>query len=152
MKMRAVISMAILAGTFLLPVDLVRAAEDPVYQERLEKEQARIDAAVVQAGGTIAQEWSLKFNLKPELIQIMRDEGPGWGEISVVLSMSRQLAQEDPKDYPTYTDALKRIRTLRSGNATYETIAKQSEFRLQPVIDEVQRIRRGLQGEKRSVE
>jgi len=147
----------IFMGSFLLANGLARAEGGASDQEKLEKEQAQIDAAVIQSGGTIAKTLSEKFKIKPEALQKIRGAGPElspgggpeWGEITIMLSMARELFKTNPADYSTYDKALEKVRGLRAENAAYEKIAKQLEFNLQPVIAEIRRIRVNLQGEKR---
>ena len=156
-SMRLWFCQGLLAVLILVGGRLAQADSDPAYQEKLEKEQVQIDAAVVQAGGTIAKKLSDMFHIKPDLIQEIRDDGtlkgpsggPGWGEISVLLCMARQLRKQHAADYPTYLDALEKVRSLKSENVSYEDIAKRFEFNLQPVLDETRRIKTHLQSNKR---
>ena len=67
--MRLWFCQGLLAVLILVGGRLAQADSDPAYQEKLEKEQVQIDAAVVQAGGTIAKKLSDMFHIKPDLIQ-----------------------------------------------------------------------------------
>ena len=148
-SMSSKICMVFIAGTLLLGGGLIRADKNPADQKNLENEQKQIDTAARQSGGTVAKELSDKFELHPELIQQMKDKGSGWGEITIILSMADQLTKMNPRYYPTYGEALKKIRSLRGDNSSYEKIAKHMDFNLSPVIEEVRQIRIHLQGEKR---
>ena len=95
-------------------------------------QQARVEALAKQ------------FKVPPSTVERLRDKRNGWGEVTIELAMAQQLNKTDPKSYPTFADALKRIDTLRAEHKGWGEIAKEQGFKLGPVISDVRQARQDL--------
>jgi hypothetical protein len=92
---------------------------------------ARPDQSHVQA---LAEQ----FEVPESEIERLRNNGQGWGEIKIELSMARHLAQTDSNTYPTFSDALKRVEDERDLGKGWGKISDDLGFKLGPVISEAQ--------------
>lgn len=92
-----------------------------------------------------------QFNVESSLVEDLRKK-TGWGGATIQLAMAQHLAQSDPTTYPSLSDALTKIQTLREEKAGWGKIAKDLGFKLGPVVSAAQEARhelaRDLRGER----
>ena len=86
-----------------------------------------------------------EFNVPPSTVEKLRNQGQGWGEISIGLAMSQQLMKTDPSKYPTLTDALNKIEALRASKMGWGKIANDLGFKLGPAISEAHSMRHEME-------
>jgi hypothetical protein len=96
------------------------------------------------------QSLARQFNVTPEVVQNLRTNKQGWGETTIELSMAQQLMQTDATTYPTMTEALNKIDTLRSQKMGWGKIANYFGFKLGPVVSATQHVRNELRNEARA--
>lgn len=91
-----------------------------------------------------------QFNVTPEVVQNLRINKQGWGETTIELSMAQQLMQTDATAYPTMTEALNKIDTLRNQKTGWGKIANYFGFKLGPVVSAAQHVRNELRRDLRA--
>jgi hypothetical protein len=91
-----------------------------------------------------------QFKVPPSTVEELRNKQKGWGEVTIELAMAQQLNKTDPKAYPTFADALKRIDTLRAEHKGWGEIAKEQGFKLGPVISDAKQVRHEIMKTERS--
>ncbi len=118
---------------FGLPTTTTLAQTD-ADQARLETVAKNIDKDMASKGSnTQVQVLSKEFNVTPKTVEDLRAK-QGWGGVTIELAMAQHLTQTDPKTYPTMTDALQKIDTLRADKEGWGKIAKDLGFKLGPVV------------------
>jgi hypothetical protein len=133
---------ALFAG--LLFIGLLGA---PVWAQT-DADQARVDTiaknidkdTASKAASTQVQVLSKEFNVTPKTVEDLRTK-QGWGGVTIELAMAQHLTQTDLKTYPTMTDALQKIDTLRADKEGWGKIAKDLGFKLGPVISAAEHTR-----------
>jgi hypothetical protein len=152
--MRNLILTAMMSGLLfiLLPGGPTWAQAD-TDEARLETVHKDIDKETAQKEprGQV-QALAKEFNVSSSVVEGLRAQKQGWGEITIQLAMAQHLSQTDPKTYPTITDALKKIETLRSEKMGWGKIAKELGFKLGPVVSAAERTRGELGKELRTEE
>lgn len=136
----------VLAGLTLavLPGTPVRAQTD-ADEARLASVQQSIDQETTAKGQeTQVQTLAQEFNVAPSVVEGLRANKRGWGEITIELAMAQRLAQSDPNTYPTLADALNKIEALRTEKMGWGKIAQTLGFKLGPVISAAERARHDL--------
>lgn len=93
------------------------------------------------------QSLASQFNVAPEVVQDLRAKKQGWGETTIELAMAQHLTQTDAATYPTMTEALNKIGTLRSQKMGWGKIANDLGFKLGPVVSAAQHARNELRRE-----
>jgi hypothetical protein len=150
--MRNLILTAMMSGLLfiLLPGGTVWAQTD-TNEARLETVHKDIDKETAQKEQRVqVQALAKEFNVSPGVVEGLRAQKQGWGEITIQLAMAQHLSQTDPKTYPTITDALKKIESLRSEKMGWGKIAKELGFKLGPVVSAAERTREELVKELRA--
>jgi len=102
-------------------------------ETNLETERQNIDKTT-SADTKKVDTLSKQYDVKPETVQGLRDGGQGWGEVSVGMATAQELFKNDPKTYPTYADALKKVQDMRASGEGWGKIAKDLGFKLGPVV------------------
>jgi len=126
-----------------LPTMTARAQTD-ADQSRVEAVAKNIDKDVASKGSnTQVQVLSKEFNVTPKTVEDLRAK-QGWGGVTIELAMAQHLTQTDPKTYPTMTDALQKLDTLRAEKEGWGKIAKDLGFKLGPVISAAEHTRQEL--------
>lgn len=135
----------VLAGLMLVvfPGAPTRAQTDP-GEARLEKVQKSIDQEAVKEQETQVQTLAKEFNVAPSVVEGLRANNQGWGEITIELAMAQRLSQSDPKTYPTLADASNKIKSLRAEKMGWGKIAQTLGFKLGPVISAAERAQHDL--------
>lgn len=90
------------------------------------------------------QSLAKQFNVEPGVVESLHADKQGWGETTIELSMAQQLMQTDANTYPTMTEALNKIGTLRSQKMGWGKIANYFGFKLGPVVSAAQHARNEL--------
>jgi hypothetical protein len=120
-------------------------------EAQLETVRKDIDKDWANAGQTDkVQSLAKQFNVTPEVVQSLRANKQGWGETSIELAMAQQLMQTDANTYPTMSEALNKIETLRSQKMGWGKIANYFGFKLGPVVSAAQHARNELRNESRA--
>jgi len=144
--MKPFISVPCLIGVLVfigLPTATVLAQVDP-DQSRVEAVAKNIDKDMTSKGSsTQVQVLSKEFNVTPKTVEDLRAK-QGWGGVTIELAMAQHLTQTDPKAFPTMTDALQKVDTLRSEKEGWGKIAKDLGFKLGPVVSAAERSRMEL--------
>jgi hypothetical protein len=135
-----------LCGGLLLAVLVsgpVRAQADP-DEGRLETTSKAIEKEATAKGqqGQV-QLLAKQFNVAPSLVEDMRKK-TGWGGVTIQLAMAQHLAQSDPIKYPSLTDALTKIESLRAEKTGWGKIARDLGFKLGPVVSAAEQTRHEL--------
>ena len=84
-----------------------------------------------------------EFNVSPKVVEDLRAK-QGWGGATIELAMAQHLTQTDPKTYPTITDGLTKIDSLRAEKMGWGKIAQDLGFKLGPVISAAEHTRQDL--------
>jgi hypothetical protein len=127
----------------VLPISTVLAQTD-ADQAHVAAVAKDIDKdAASKASGTQVQVLSKEFNVTPNTVEDLRTKH-GWGGVTIELAMAQHLTQTDPKTFPTMTDALQKIDTLRADKEGWGKIAKDLGFKLGPVISAAEHARHEL--------
>jgi hypothetical protein len=141
--MKPFTSVASIIGTVLLiglPTGTVLAQTD-ADQARVETVAKNIDKDRASKGSsTQVQVLSKEFNVTPKTVEDLRAK-QGWGGVTIELAMAQHLTQTDPKTYPTMTDALQKLDTLRAEKEGWGKIAKDLGFKLGPVVSAAEHTR-----------
>jgi hypothetical protein len=141
--MKPFIYVSSLIGTVLLivlPTTAVLAQVD-ADQARVETVAKNIDKDMGSKGSsTQVQVLSKEFNVTPKTVEDLRAK-QGWGGVTIELAMAQHLTQTDPKTYPTMTDALQKLDTLRAEKEGWGKIAKDLGFKLGPVVSTAEHTR-----------
>ena len=127
----------------VLPISTVLAQTD-ADQARVAAVAKDIDKDMAsKASGTQLQVLSKEFNVTPKTVEDLRTK-QGWGGVTIQLAMAQHLTQTDPKTYPTMTDALQKMDTLRADKEGWGKIAKDLGFKLGPVVSAAEHTRHEL--------
>ena len=127
----------------VLPISTV-LAQSNADQARVEAVAKDIDKDTAsKASGTQVQVLSKEFNVTPNTVEDLRTKH-GWGGVTIELAMAQHLTQTDPKTYPTMTDALQKMDTLRADKEGWGKIAKDLGFKLGPVVNAAEHARHEL--------
>ena len=141
--MQRVLSVSsILTGLLLigLPSAPASAQTDP-DQVRAETVAKNIDKDTAsKAASTQVQVLAKEFDVPPKTVEDLRTKH-GWGGVTIELAMAQHLTQTDAKTYPTITDALQKIDTLRAEKEGWGKIAKDLGFKLGPVVSAAEHTR-----------
>lgn len=122
-------------------------------QAQVNQDEARIvstsnnidrDATAAKGQTVQLQALAKEFNVSTGLIEDLRAQKQGWGEVTIGLAIAQHLSQTDPKAYPTLTDALTKIESLRADKIGWGKIAQDLGFKLGPVISAVEQARHEL--------
>src|SRR5262245_46557846 len=117
----------------VLPISTVLAQTD-ADQARAEAVAKNIDQDTASKGsGAQVQVLSKEFNVTPKVVEDLRTKH-GWGGVTIELAMAQHLTQTDPKTYPTMTDAVQKLDTLRAEKEGWGKISKGLGFKLGPVV------------------
>jgi hypothetical protein len=130
---------------------LMIALQAPAAPAQTDADQARLDTVVKtidketasKGANTQVQVLAKEFNVTPKTVEDLRTK-QGWGGVTIELAMAQHLTQTDPKTYPTMTDALQKIATLRGEKEGWGKIAKDLGFKLGPVISAAEHTRHEL--------
>src|SRR5574341_1216374 len=137
-KLRIIVGIAtIILGSLL--VSAIVHAHTEAEEAQLRTIQQETDRnATTQSDQSHVQALAQQFQVPESEIERLRSEGQGWGEIKIELAMARQLAQENPNTYPTFSDALSRVEHERGLGKGWGQISNDLGFKLGPVIREAQ--------------
>jgi hypothetical protein len=122
------------------PLHAVDSDDSRLTNEGQQIDQDKTAATDDQKTDVLAKE----FHVRESTILDLRKQGQGWGEITIELSLARELKTSDPKDYPTLKDALGKVETLRASGEGWGKIAQDLGFKLGPVIREAHHERHDL--------
>jgi hypothetical protein len=149
--MNGTLTTAVLGGLILLfSLSTPLWARVDADEAQLETVRKDIDKDWANAGqADRVQSLARQFNVTPEMVQNQRTDKQGWGETTIELSMAQQLIQTDATTYPTMTEALNKIETLRSQKMGWGKIANYFGFKLGPVVSAAQHVRNELRRESR---
>ncbi len=148
--MQGNITTALLGGLFLVmalgvPV-WARANSDEAQLESVRKD---IDRVSTSASTDRIQTLSSQFNVDPSVVEKLQATNHGWGETTIELAMARRLTLTDATNYPTMTEALNKIETLRGQKMGWGKIANGLGFKLGPVVSTASHARNELRRESR---
>jgi hypothetical protein len=119
-------------------------AQTDVDQARVDTVAKNIDKETATKGTTTqVQVLTKEFNVTPKVVEDLRAK-QGWGGVTIELAMAQHLTQTDPKTYPTLTDALQKVETLRAEKEGWGKIAKDLGFKLGPVVSAAEHTRQEL--------
>jgi hypothetical protein len=150
--MNGTLTTAVLGGLILLfslssPL-WARTDADEAQLETVRKDIDKDWANAEQADKV--QSLAKQFNVEPGVVEGLRANKQGWGETTIELSMAQQLMQTDATTYPTMSEALNRIETLRSQKMGWGKIANYFGFKLGPVVSAAQHVRNEQRNEARA--
>ena len=125
--------------------------QTPAALAQTDVDQARVDTVAnnidkdtaSKASGTQVPVLSKEFNVTANTVEDLRTKH-GWGGVTIELAMAQHLTQTDPKTYPTMTDALQKLAALRADKEGWGKIAKDSGFKLGPVVSAAEHARHEL--------
>ena len=141
--MKPFISVPSLIGILLLiglPTTTAVAQTD-ADQSRVEAVAKNIDKDTAsKASNTQVQVLSKEFNVTPKTVEDLHAK-QGWGGVTIELAMAQHLTQTDPKTFPTMTDALQKVDSLRAEKEGWGKIAKDLGFKLGPVVNTAEHTR-----------
>ena len=149
--MQGNITTALLGSLFLVmalgvPV-WARANSDETQLETIKQEIAR--GATSSASSDKINTLSSQFKVDSSVVEQLRAKNQGWGETTIELAMAQRLTQTDAKTYPTMTEALNKLETLRSQKMGWGKIANSLGFKLGPVVSTAMHTRNELRKESR---
>jgi hypothetical protein len=150
--MNGTLTTAILGGLILLfslssPL-WARTDADEAQLETVRKDIDKDWASAAQADKV--QSLAKQFNVEPGVVESLHANKQGWGETTIELAMAQHLIQTDATTYPTMTEALNKIETLRSQKMGWGKIANYFGFKLGPVVSAAQHARNELRNESRA--
>jgi len=150
--MQGNITTALLGSLFLImalgvPV-WARANSDETQLETIKQEIDR--GATSSASSDKINTLSSQFKVDSSVVEQLRAKNQGWGETTIELAMAQRLTQTDAKTYPTMTEALNKLETLRSQKMGWGKIAKDLGFKLGPVVSAASHTRNELKKESRA--
>jgi hypothetical protein len=126
-------------------------AQADTDEARLETVHKDIDKETAQKGQNIqVQVLAKEFNVSPSVVEGLRAQKQGWGEVTIQLAMAQHLSLTDPTTYPTLASALTKIESLRAEKMGWGKIAKDLGFKLGPVVSAAERTRGELLKELRT--
>jgi gas vesicle protein len=135
--LRTMIAMAMVLWS--LSITGVVKADTAAEETRLKTIQESIDKnAQEKPDQSQVQALAEQFEVSESEIERLRNNGQGWGEIKIELTMARHLAETDSTTYPSFSDALKRIEDERALGKGWGKISDDLGFKLGPVISEAQ--------------
>jgi gas vesicle protein len=121
----------------------VSAVHTPAEEAEINAIQQNMDKnAAMGPDQDHAQALAQQFNIPASEVERLRNDGQGWGEIKIELSMAQHLVKTDPQTYPTFSDALKRVEEERDLGKGWGKISDDLGFKLGPVISEAQQVGR----------
>jgi hypothetical protein len=131
--------MAMVTILWSLSITGVVKADTAAEEGQLKTIQEGIDKnAALQSDQSHIQALAEQFKVPESEIERLRNNGQGWGEIKIELTMARHLAQSDPETYPNFSDALKKVEDERALDKGWGKISDDLGFKLGPVISEAQ--------------
>jgi hypothetical protein len=149
--MNGTLTAAVLGGLILL-----FSLSSPLWA-RIDADEAQlvtvrkeIDRDSTKGEADKIQSLSKQFNVEPGTVETLRANKRGWGETTIELAMAQHLMQTDATTYPTMTEALNKIGTLRSQKMGWGKIANYFGFKLGPVVSAAQHARNELRNESRA--
>lgn len=150
--MQGNITTAMLGGLFLVMAMAIPVwARSGADEARLETIKKDIDQSPVSlAQSEKVQTLSRQFNVDSGVVENLRANKQGWGETTIELAMAQRLMQTDTKTYPTMTEALNKIASLRSQKMGWGSIAGNLGFKLGPVVSAAMHTRNELRKESRA--
>lgn len=74
------------------------------------------------------------FGAERETLRSLRDEGLGWGEITILLAFADTLTRQDPNTYPSLDAGLQAVRSLKAKGEGWRRIGIDLDFPLRPVV------------------
>lgn len=119
-------------------------------EKQLQTKQQEMDTDVINAPAQKNRVAALakQFNVPARTVEEMRNEGKGWGEATIQLSIAERLAKTDPAAYPDMASALAKVDSLRDQGKGWGNISKELGFKLGPVISEVKHAQHEFRSEK----
>jgi len=150
--MQGHITAAVLGGFIMfMAMGVPTWARSNSEEARLETVRQEIDRnASATTQEAKIQALASQYNVDPGAVQALHDNKQGWGETSIELAMAQRLTQTDPNTYPTMTDALNKIETLRSQKMGWGKIANTLGFKLGPVVSTAMHTRNELRRESKT--
>ncbi len=127
----------VLAAVCVAEQVFAQADADEVRMQAMQRE-AEEDAAK-RGQQAQAELLARQFQLPVGEIEKLRSAGQGWGEITIRLALADKLVKTDPANFPTLSDALERIATLRNNGSGWGHIAKELGFKLGPIVSDIRR-------------
>lgn len=119
------------------------AASEDEEERQIDEARAGIDAEDAgEAQDGRAESLAKQFGVEQKVVDGLRDEKKGWGEITIALATAQELNQRDPKTYPTMTESLAKVRQMRADGMGWGKIARELGFKLGPVVSAAQRARK----------
>jgi hypothetical protein len=129
-----------------LSMSTVARAAESGDEARLQKEETEIDKSFNQTSEGRSQQLADQFGVEKTQVESIRSK-TGWGGTTIQLSMAQKLMQTDPKTYPTMTDAIAKVDSMRTEGKGYGAIAKELGFKLGPVVSEARHVRNAARHE-----
>lgn len=139
--------MYMISSVFVLSLTILGAAwaAESRDETTLQKEAAAINTAAGRAEGEklVTQRLEKDFNVNSDQIQGLRDKKMGYGEISIVMSLSEKMPGGA-------TDAnIQQVMTMRQGPPTmgWGDVAKKLGTKLGPAVSQVRNVHREVNRE-----
>jgi hypothetical protein len=149
--MNGTLTTAVLGGLILLfSLSTPLWARVDADEAQLETVRKEIDRDLTTSEADKIQSLARQFDVESGVIQGRRASKQGWGETTIELAMAQHLMQTDATTYPTMTEAMNRIETLRSQKMGWGKIANYFGFKLGPVVSAAQHVRNELRNESRA--
>jgi len=121
-----------------LCVERPALAQSDTDEARMKAMQQETDNDVVKRGQQKHIELlSKQFQLPGSEIEKLRNEGQGWGEVTIRLALADKLTKTDPTNFPTLSAAQERIGTLRNDGKGWGNISKELGFKLGPLVSDI---------------
>jgi hypothetical protein len=90
------------------------------------------------------------FKIDPRLVQALRADKQGWGEMTIRLVLAQEVCKLVPDGGPELAQTLQKIGDLRKQKQSWREIAKQLGIDLAPVVGEAQRARHELRAKAKT--
>jgi hypothetical protein len=135
-----------LIGILLLAMGLSRNVSADISEEtQLTEAQTKIDQhAAAWSPDQHIDKLSKHFQVPAKTVQELSAHNQGWGAVTIELAMARQFSMIHSQTFPSMTDALRRVESLRVDGKEWGDIARKLEFGLGPVIQEAKNTAEGL--------
>ena len=94
-----------------------------------------------------AEALAKQFKVAPSLVESLRVEKAGWGEIATRLGFAQELTKTKSTTYRTVPDALHKVGELRGQKRSWAELGQDLGLDLAPVVGELQRVRQDMKAQ-----
>jgi hypothetical protein len=94
-----------------------------------------------------AQSLAKQFKISPSMVEQLRSEKLGWGEIAIRLGFAQELKKTNSTAYHSLDEALQKVGALRRQKRTWSDIGQKLGLELAPIVSEVQQARQEMKAQ-----